>query len=551
MRHKFRASSSRADLPQSPRASIYERRLPRAPLIDYSKVTEEHILRNQYIRLNTIYKIVNADGRLINFRMNAEQYDFYHRMHNKNIILKARQRGFTTLIQLFMLDEALFNDNLSCGVIAHTKQDATKFFDKKIKLAYDNIPEDFIKTFNLPTAEQDRTNQLKFSNGSYITVDTSLRSDTMQRLHISEFGKLCAKWPEKADEVVSGALNTVSVNNWITIESTGEGAHGHFYDMTMKAKRLADIDAELTPMDYKFFFYPWWQAEGYSLKSDVEPSKEDVRYFRELKDQSNIILLRPQRNWYIKKSDEQGDKMLREFPSTPEEAFRGVLKGAPFSRLMANLRRRGHITRVPWARGYSVNTFWDLGRNDMMAIWFHQRIGFEDRFIDYYEDNFLPLDHYAEVLLMKKYVYGEHYLPHDANVVELSQTDGRSRKEILEDLNIKPIIVVPRISSEEEAVNMTRDVMGNCYFDEEKCEQGIKCLENVKYRWDDNLHAFQPNLLRTWAKHGADSFMQFGHGYRHRRGKRVQQENRQTEANRVPGRVTRRRQRDSQTDWRT
>jgi hypothetical protein len=343
----------------------------------------------------------------------------------------------------------------------------------------------------------------------------------------------------------------------VTIESTGEGAHGHFYDMCRVAKRNAELDAELSPMDYRFFFYPWWEAPEYALEFATEPERDDIRYFRELDSQSGIRLTRRQRNWYIKKSREQGDKMWREYPSIPEEAFRGILAGAPFSRSMARLRRAGHICRVPWVRGVPVNTFWDLGRNDMMAIWFHQRVGFEDRFIDYYEDSFKSLDHYAAVLHKKPYNYGEHYLPHDVEVVELTQRDAESRREILEGLGVKPVITVPRISSEEEAVNMTRMVMDNCYFDEDKCDIGITCIENVKYRWDVNLQSFQPNLMRTKHKHGADAFMQFGHGYRHRRVSSVQRDsgNALARSNRMEhsraGRKRRRSGDRSQTDWRT
>ncbi len=540
------------------KASIFTRRLKKPPIIDYGKLTPDDILRNQYIRLNTIYFIVDANGNKVPFRMNAEQYDFYRRMHNKNIILKARQRGFTTLIQLFLLDTALFTDNTSCGVIAHNKQDAQKFFDKKIKFAHENIPADFAREY-VPTAEQDSATQYKFSNGSYISVGTSLRSDTMQYLHISEFGKMCAKYPDKADEVVSGALNTVAIDNWITIESTGEGAHGHFYDMTMKAKRSAEQDIDLSPMDYKFFFYPWWQAKGYRLAYDVDISEDNYKYFKELEEQADIILTQEQKNWYSKKQDEQQDRMWREYPSTPEEAFRGILAGAPFSRIMAELRRRGHITKVPHSRGYPVNTFWDLGRNDMMAIWFHQKIGFEDRFIDYYEDNFQGLDHYVRVLQMKPYTYGTHHLPHDAEVTELTRSDAKTRREVLEDLMPGDWDVITKTPSEEEKINMTRSQMGECYFDEDKCEQGINCLENAKYRWDEKLQAFQPNLQRTWAKHGADAFMEWGHGYRHRKPVHLKQKHSDTSlmrGRRQPAqgkgrRRTNQRPNASANDWRT
>lgn len=486
------------------------------PKIDYGRITDEMLLKSQYLRLNTIYKIVDKDGILQNFSIKPEQYDFIKNMHNRNVILKSRQIGMTTVIQLFLLDTALFTANTSCGVIAHNKEDAQKFFEKKIKLAYDNIPADFKRKY-VPEAEQDAAQQLKFANGSYITVGTSLRSDTLQYLHISEYGKLCAKFPEKAEEVKTGALNTVSTNNVIIIESTAEGAHGHFYDMATKSKRLADRDSDLSPMDYKFFFYPWWLSREYRLEQHYEPDEFERAYFKELWEQSGIRLDRQQRNWYIAKSREQGDKMWREYPSTPDEAFRGIIAGAPLARTMAFLRKRGHICNVPWQRGYVVHTFWDLGRNDKMAIWFMQAIGFERRFIDYLEDNFHDLSHYAKLLNEKPYTYGTHHLPHDAEVIELTRSDAKTREEVLQgELWSGETYIVPQIASEEEGVHMTRQNMSNCFWDEKKCEKGVLCLENVKYKFDEKLQEFQPHLLRSKFKHGYDAFAQYGHGWRHR-----------------------------------
>lgn len=523
------------------------------PRIDYARITEADLLASQYLRLNTLYRIVDKDGVLVDFRMNSEQYDFYRNMHNRNLVLKARQRGFTTVIQLFLLDVALFVPNTSCGVIAHTKDDAQKFFDLKIKLAYDNIPEDF-KARHCPTEVRSNERELKLSNGSIISVGTSMRSTTLQYLHISEFGKLCAKFPEKADEVVSGALNTVSADNWITIESTGEGTAGHFFDMCQAARAQGEHDGELTPMDYKFFFYPWWTAGDYTLAQTQAPTDADAKYFNELERESHIRLTPAQRNWYIAKNREQGSRMWREYPSTPDEAFRGLIEGAPLSRVMSQIRREGRIRPLPWQRALPVNTFWDLGRNDMMAIWFHQRVGFEDWFIDYHEDNFQQIEHYADVLNDKPYTYGEHYLPHDGDVIELSRTDGRSRREILENLVDGDWQCVDRIPTEEEGMNITRSAMGSVYFDIERTKRGVQCLENVRYRWDKNLAAFQPHLLRTQHKHGYDAFAQWGHGYRHRKGMQgpaVSDNALSRAASLQPTRRGAGRYARSSTDWRT
>jgi hypothetical protein len=75
-----------------------------------------------------------------------------------------------------------------------------EIFRDKIKFAYDNLP-DYIKKFN--PCSNDTKNELVFANGSSIHVDTSFRSQTLQFLHISEFGKICAKYPDKAREIIT------------------------------------------------------------------------------------------------------------------------------------------------------------------------------------------------------------------------------------------------------------------------------------------------------------------------------------------------------------
>ncbi len=66
-------------------------------------------------RLNNLYTITDRHGRRVTFAMNSAQEAFYHAMHRQNVILKARQRGFTTFIQLIMLDACLFHDDVRAG----------------------------------------------------------------------------------------------------------------------------------------------------------------------------------------------------------------------------------------------------------------------------------------------------------------------------------------------------------------------------------------------------------------------------------------------------
>lgn len=196
--------------------------------------------------------------------------------------------------------------------------------------------------------------------------------------------------------------------------------------------------------------------------------------------------------------------------------YEGELKqfadGAIFGKQLRTARDEGRMTSIPIESGIPVATFWDLGRNDATAIWFMQRVGHENRFIDYYEHSLVDLDHYARVLQEKGYVYEAHYLPHDVNVVTLGSGD-RSRKNILESLGVRPIEVVPRIPQKMEAIELTRNKFSTCWFDEKRCERGLDALSNYQFAWDDKGETFRQAPLHNWASNGADAFQQFGQAY--------------------------------------
>lgn len=451
-------------------------------------------------RLNNLYTIKDKSGRAVPFELNDAQNELFDELHYLNVILKARQMGFTTFIQLFMLDACVFNSNTAAGVVAHTREDAEAFFKDKIKFAYDNLPE---QIRSLVSSVQDSARSLAFSNGSSIRVGTSLRSGTFQYLHVSEFGKLCARFPEKAREVVTGALNTIEAGQFAFIESTAEGSEGPFFDMCDRAQKAKLQGRQLTPMDFKFHFHPWWRDPGYTLDAPVVLTSEDNAYFEDLR-LKGIDLTPGQKAWYVKKAETQGEDMRREFPATPEEAFAAAVEGAYLATQMAKVRAQGRICRVPILSA-PVDTFWDLGVNDDMCIWFRQRVGPEHRFIDYYSNSGEGLEHYARILKERDYLYGTHYLPHDGDARRLS-FKAQTVREMLTELGVKPCQIVPRIVTEKAGIEASRSYIAKAWFDESRCAQGIKCLDNYRKDWDDDRGVWKDQPRHDWASHGYKAF---------------------------------------------
>ena len=226
-------------------------------------------MRSPAYRISHLYKIlIKGDGEddsdpglVATFSPKRAQRRLIASFWHRNIILKARQLGMTTFIAIMFLDACLFRSNVRAGMIAQTDPIAKKLFRDKVKFAYDNLPDHVRRAMPL---ERESADELLFAHtGSSIQVSTSMRSGTLQYLHVSEFGKICADFPRRAQEVVTGSIPTVPANGVIFIESTAEGREGHFYNMTMRAKALQEQGTPLTRKDYKLHFFPWFEEPNY------------------------------------------------------------------------------------------------------------------------------------------------------------------------------------------------------------------------------------------------------------------------------------------------
>lgn len=456
------------------------------------------------------------DALVVPFKPNRAQRRLLKRMHSRNIILKARQLGFTTLICIFFLDCALFRPNIRAGIIAHEEDAAKAIFRDKVKFAYDNLPEHLRLAMPL---KRDAAEELLFAhNNSSIRVSTSMRSGTMHYLHISEFGKICAKRPDRAEEVVRGSIPTVPTHGgMLFIESTAEGRSGHFYNMTTKAQKLSQLGRRLTPKEYRFHFFPWWQEPNYRMDpEDVIISRQDHEYFDKIEGEMACSIDIEQRAWYIatRDNDFSGEEasMWQEYPSTPEEAFQVSNKACYYAVQMAKVRKEKRIGKVPFEPGYPVNTFWDIGNRDGTAVWLHQQVGTQHRFIRFFEGWGEPYAHFVGQLQAFQQetgcIWGRHYLPHDGAHERQGEVNNTSPRTMLENLGLRKIEIVDRIPEIQHGIQATRDFLSSCWFDEEGCKEGINHLDSYRRTWNDRLGCYTEVPLHDEHSEGADSFRQ-------------------------------------------
>ena len=474
----------------------------------------KNLLSNKEHRKNSgvLYCIKNKAGDKVKYKPKPAQLHYQKNKHTKNIILKARQLGFSTEIDIDVLDEVLFNSYFSAGIIADNKDSADRIFRDKVKFAFDNLPEWLKKEFK---AKTDRKWELVFENNwCSVSVDTSFRWWTLQYLHISELGKIANKYPEKAREIQTGALNTLAPSSRCDIESTAEWNSGLFYDMCMRAMELEEKGSELTDMDFKFHFYAWWLDDTYSLDSK-ETIRDDTReYITSIKQDSwvqrnypNIEFTDAQMRWYQKKLEEQKDDMQREFPSFPKEAFDLAIKGAYYEKELSIAREQNRVTKVLYDSRLPVNTHWDIWWAwgwDETAIWFYQIFWKEVRIIDYWQGSWYWMTEIAKSIVNPRYSnYWTHYLPHDAAVTEYSTWVARvqTAKEHL-DWEIK---LVPKLSI-SDWINAARDMFPNCYFDENKCYLWLSMLWQYRREYDEKNWIFRDKPRHDQSSNGSDAF---------------------------------------------
>ena len=188
-----------------------------------------------------------------------------------------------------------------------------------------------------------------------------------------------------------------------------------------------------------------------------------------------------------------------------------VVEGAVYGREMICARRERRIGSVPWQQAALVHTAWDLGIGDATAIWFFQVVGQEVHIIDYHEEISQGFAHYAKVLDDKRieggWIYGRHFAPHDIEARELGT--GDTRRQTADKLGIR-FEVIPRTAI-EDGIECVRQVLPRAWFDEQRCEIGLKCMCEYKWRKIERLsaeekpvYAIQPE--HDWASHGADAF---------------------------------------------
>lgn len=329
--------------------------------------------------------------------------------------------------------------------------------DKSGRAFLDYIPKDLIRKRN--EAEM----QIEFHNGSIWQLVGADNFDNLMGtnpvgLTLSEYS-LCNP---KSWDFFRPILR--ENGGWAAFLYTPRGRN-HAYDLHVMAQRNPD-----------------WFSQVLTVADTGIVSKEDIEDER--------------------RSGMSDDMIQQEFYCS----FEAAMPGAYYSKELWRAREEGRITRVPYQNTVPVDTWWDLGIDDSMSIWFTQDIGREIHVIWYYENRGEGLMHYAAYLdeRIKKWggFYGKHTAPHDITVREIGS--GKTRLLTAGELGIK-FEVAQRPAQKEDGIQAVRNIFSVLYFDEENCRQGLDGLASYRSEYDEANKVLKRTPVHDWASHPADS----------------------------------------------
>ena len=286
--------------------------------------------------------------------------------------------------------------------------------------------------------------------------------------------------------------------------------------------------SELSPLDFRFFFFSWFDQEEYSLPGRGRWSRELDAYFLSLERETGVKLDAGQKRWYARMARVMGAAMKQEYPGTPQEAFSTGEEGSIYgSRIMA-LRERGRVgMEFPADPEAPTFTAWDLGLSDHTAIWLVQVMGDSIHWLDHYAANQQPLAHYAEKIKEWEKEYGltatAHLLPHDA---ARRDAHGVSYVENMARLGLANVRVVPRTTDVWRGINTFRELLERSFFHARTQERarnlrgeeepgGVEHLELYRSRLPGTGGSLAESPVHDAHSHTADAARTFAEAWSH------------------------------------
>ena len=257
-------------------------------------------------------RVLDKRQQLVPLTLNRAQHALIRSLTGRDLVLKARQLGISTIVQAHLFLTAI-QRTARIGTLAHDAATTDKLRDMA-QFFYEGLPEDVQPKRSINNATK-ATYPATHSTVYIATAGnrTAGRGGTYSHVHGSEV----AYWKDAA-YLMAGLMQGVPTDGQIILESTANGQRGWFYEQCMRA---LDGDSAWT-----LHFFPWWYDDGYRVETPplVLTSEEAHLARTHGLDDAQIA-------WRRAKQRELGELFAQEYPESAQGAF--ISSGRGYFRL--------------------------------------------------------------------------------------------------------------------------------------------------------------------------------------------------------------------------
>ncbi len=306
---------------------------------DQEIVLVKAIIKNFYWYCERNLAIRTKKGAIVPFELNwaqkklveAVMQDLINGVPVRYIILKARQMGFSTVIEALCFWWTTTHRNVTSIIMAHeaaASQNLYEMFRRYYEHAHPSFRPDLKYNtrsdlvFDIEdemkaryAAKGERSPGLASQIKTMVAREGKGRSFTASFFHGSE----AAYW-EDANDVVSGVMQAIPLepDTFEFLESTANGVGGYFYTEWQAAKKGESI--------FKPLFFAWHEHDGYELDGVVESLDEEERELLEIFKEKGY----PEVSWKrklawrrlkMKEYSTDPAKFYQDYPKDDMEAF--------------------------------------------------------------------------------------------------------------------------------------------------------------------------------------------------------------------------------------
>lgn len=191
------------------------------------------------------FSIVDKNGQSVPFELNAIQEQLINGLTGRDIVLKARQIGCSSVVLvLFTLDFILVPNSRSV-CISHDSPSAQRLLDR-VRYFISSAEEKGL-AINLKINNRNELINADKNSTFYISqAGSTLRGDTINNLHIAEW----AYFPD-AEDFLASALQAVTPKGRVVIESTPNGTN--FFKTFWDKSKRGDTGFNIHFFDRSFY----------------------------------------------------------------------------------------------------------------------------------------------------------------------------------------------------------------------------------------------------------------------------------------------------------